>query len=75
MERRRRMNVDRYPQTPHRQPNMTACTESKIPIRQMDAGAVVVWPERHNADELSAAQHAMKLKFRDEEGQIPICGL
>ena len=33
----------------------------------MDAGAVVAWPQRHNPDELSAIQHAMNLKFRDEE--------
>jgi len=33
---------------------------------EMDAGAVVAWPERHNADELSAIQHAMNLKLRDE---------
>ena len=32
----------------------------------MDAGAVVAWPERYNPDELSAIQHAMNLKFRDE---------
>jgi phage terminase large subunit GpA-like protein len=32
----------------------------------MDAGAAVAWPERFNADELSAIQHAMNLKFRDE---------
>lgn len=32
----------------------------------MDAGAVVAWPERHNTDELSAIQHAMNLKLRDE---------
>ncbi|MCD4823464.1 MAG: phage terminase large subunit family protein, partial [Phycisphaerae bacterium] len=32
----------------------------------MDAAAVVAWPERHNEDELSALQHAMNLKFRDE---------
>lgn len=33
---------------------------------KMDAGAVVAWPQRHNDDELSAIQHAMNLKFRDE---------
>ena len=33
---------------------------------EMDVGAVVAWPERHNEDELSAIQHAMNLKFRDE---------
>jgi hypothetical protein len=32
----------------------------------MDAGAVVAWPERFNPDELSAIQHAMNLKLRDE---------
>ncbi len=32
----------------------------------MDAGAKVAWPERHNSDEISALQHAMNLKFRDE---------
>ena len=33
---------------------------------EMDAGAVVAWPERYNDDELSAIQHAMNLKLRDE---------
>ncbi len=34
----------------------------------MDAGAVVAWPERFDArKELSALQHAMNLKLRDEE--------
>jgi len=32
----------------------------------MDAGSVVAWPQRHNDDELSAIQHAMNLKLRDE---------
>jgi phage terminase large subunit GpA-like protein len=32
----------------------------------MEAGSVVAWPERYNEDELSAIQHAMNLKFRDE---------
>ncbi|MBL7221019.1 MAG: hypothetical protein ISS69_12950, partial [Phycisphaerae bacterium] len=32
----------------------------------MDAGAKVAWPARHNDDELSALQHAMNLKIRDE---------
>ena len=32
----------------------------------MDAGARVAWHERHNADELSAIQHAMNLRLRDE---------
>lgn len=34
---------------------------------EMDAGASVAWPDRYNADELSALQHAMNLKLRDEE--------
>jgi hypothetical protein len=33
----------------------------------MDAGARVAWPARFNKDELSALQHAMNLKLRDEE--------
>ncbi|MEX2387727.1 MAG: terminase gpA endonuclease subunit [Phycisphaeraceae bacterium] len=33
----------------------------------MDAGAEVAWPQRHHGDELSAIQHAMNLKLRDEE--------
>jgi hypothetical protein len=33
---------------------------------QMDAGARVAWGARHHPDELSAVQHAMNLKFRDE---------
>ncbi|MBA2224586.1 terminase gpA endonuclease subunit [Thermogemmata fonticola] len=33
---------------------------------EMDAGAVVAWPERFNPDELSAIQHAMNLKLQDE---------
>lgn len=32
----------------------------------LDLGAVPNWPERFNADESSAIQHAMHLKFRDE---------
>lgn len=32
----------------------------------MDAGARPAWRERYNADELSAVQHAMNLKLRDE---------
>jgi len=32
----------------------------------MDAGAIIAWPERFNEDELSAIQHAMNLRFRDE---------
>ena len=35
---------------------------------EMDAGAVVAWPERfEHKKELSALQHAMNLKLRDEE--------
>lgn len=33
----------------------------------MDAGAVVGWPERFNPDELSAIQHAMNLLHADRE--------
>ena len=33
---------------------------------EMDAGAVIAWPERFNHDELSAIQHAMNLKLQDE---------
>jgi phage terminase large subunit GpA-like protein len=33
---------------------------------EMDAGARVAWPERHHPDELSAIQHAMNLRLRDE---------
>jgi len=33
---------------------------------EMDAGAVVAWPERFNKDEISAIQHAMNLRLRDE---------
>jgi hypothetical protein len=33
---------------------------------EMDAGAIVAWPERHNPDEISGLQHAMNLKIRDE---------
>ncbi len=32
----------------------------------MDAGAQPAWLERYNPDELSAVQHCMNLKFRDE---------
>lgn len=34
--------------------------------KEMDAGAVIAWPERHNKDELSAIQHAMNLRLQDE---------
>jgi len=33
---------------------------------KMDAGAVVAWDARHNDDEVSAIQHAMNLRYRDE---------
>ena len=33
---------------------------------EMDAGAVIAWPQRHNEDELSAIQHAMNLRMQDE---------
>ena len=32
----------------------------------MDAGAVVAWAERFSPDELTAVQHAMNLRYRDE---------
>ncbi|MBI1371816.1 MAG: hypothetical protein GC159_03525 [Phycisphaera sp.] len=32
----------------------------------MDAGSIVAWPQRFNDDELSAIQHAMNLRLRDE---------
>ncbi|MEM7577500.1 MAG: terminase gpA endonuclease subunit [Planctomycetota bacterium] len=32
----------------------------------MDAGSEVAWPQRFNHDEVSALQHAMNLKLRDE---------
>jgi len=32
----------------------------------MDAGTIVAWPQRFNEDEVSAIQHAMNLKYRDE---------
>ena len=34
--------------------------------KEMDAGAVIAWPQRHNTDELSALQHAMNLRLQDE---------
>ncbi len=34
--------------------------------RAMDKGAVVTWPERFGADEISGLQYAMNLFFRDE---------
>ena len=33
---------------------------------EMDLGAEVSWPSRHNYDEISAIQHAMNLKLTDE---------
>lgn len=33
---------------------------------EMDAGARIAWPERHQPDERSAVQHAMNLKLQDE---------
>lgn len=42
-------------------------TEFYRPRRtEMDKGAVVAWPERYNPDEISALQHAMNLRLRDE---------
>jgi len=32
----------------------------------MDRGAIVAWPQRFNEDEVSAIQHAMNLRYRDE---------
>ncbi|MCL2120255.1 MAG: phage terminase large subunit family protein [Planctomycetaceae bacterium] len=32
----------------------------------MDSGSRVAWPERYNDDEISALQHAMNLRIRDE---------
>ena len=34
---------------------------------EMDAGAVVAWPERYESDERSGIQHAMNLFFRDQD--------
>ncbi|HUU69225.1 MAG TPA: terminase gpA endonuclease subunit, partial [Planctomycetota bacterium] len=34
--------------------------------KDMDAGARIAWPERFNEDEISAIQHAMNLRLRDE---------
>lgn len=34
---------------------------------EMDRGAKIAWPERHDPDELSAIQHAMNLLFRNSE--------
>ena len=35
--------------------------------KAMDVGAVVAWKHRKNPDEISALQHAMNLKFDDED--------
>ena len=35
--------------------------------QEMDEGAIISWEERYNYDELSAIQHAMNLKFQDEQ--------
>ncbi|MCE9618441.1 MAG: phage terminase large subunit family protein [Planctomycetes bacterium] len=35
--------------------------------KEMDAGAVVAWPERKEDDEISGLQCAMNLRFRDEK--------
>lgn len=47
----------------------TADANSYYQIHQaeMDVGAVVAWPERHNPDELTAIQHAMNLKLDQGE--------
>jgi hypothetical protein len=34
--------------------------------QELDAGAIVAWPERFNHDEASAIQHAMNLRLQDE---------
>ncbi|MBX3384598.1 MAG: phage terminase large subunit family protein [Phycisphaeraceae bacterium] len=38
----------------------------KAQREEMDAGAVIAWPERFNHDELSAVQHAMNLRLQNE---------
>ena len=38
----------------------------RVHRQEMDAGAVIAWPERRNSDDLSALQHAMNLKLQDE---------
>lgn len=40
---------------------------------EMDAGAVVSWVHRYRDDELSAIQHAMNLKIRDEAAFYAEC--
>ncbi len=45
----------------------TAATEFYVTNQtKMDEGAVVSWPERHNAEEHSAVQHCMNLFFKDK---------
>ena len=41
--------------------------------KEMDAGAVVAWPARHNPDELSGLQHAMNLKIQNEAAFAAEC--
>jgi hypothetical protein len=42
-------------------------TEFYVANREaMDKGAVIAWPQRFNEDEVSAIQHAMNLRYRDE---------
>ena len=33
---------------------------------KMDVGSIIAWPQRFNEDEVSAIQHAMNLRYRDE---------
>jgi hypothetical protein len=40
---------------------------------EMDAGADVTWPERHDPHEISALQHAMNLKLQDEASFLSEC--
>lgn len=40
---------------------------------EMDAGAVVAWPERRLPEEISGVQHAMNLKLRDEAAFFAEC--
>lgn len=47
--------------------NFQAATDFYLAHREaMDEGSEVEWDARFNADEVSALQHAMNLKFRDE---------
>lgn len=47
--------------------DLTPATEFYEQNREaMDEGAEVAWPERYNDDEVSALQHAINLKLRDE---------